>query len=155
MKISMNVEIPLYGSATNIILTDTMSIDLSDIEADKISDAQLTLKSKNELPLAAQLQLYLANDQFVVFDSLIVNYTQELVTSSNVNAGGELVTPGQADITIDIPSSKLEKLFDAKSLIVKATMNTTDEGNQDVKFKSDYRLKIDVGLRVKLKIKGS
>ena len=72
-----------------------------------------------------------------------------------MNAQGELQAATTADQTIDIPQAKLNKIFDAKKVIVKAKMNTTKDsnGNQvDVKFKAAYKMTVNFGLKVKLKL---
>lgn len=153
VTVIMNVEVPLYGRASNIILADTLKLDLGDVDSDKIEDASLKITSKNELPLSATLQLLLTDDNYNVIETLYSNPSTEVLKSSTVNAGGELVAAGENEVLINIPGAKLQKLFEASHIILRSVMNTSNSGSQDVKFKSGYTLEINAGLLVKLKIK--
>jgi hypothetical protein len=151
----MKAEIPLYGRASGIVMTDTFALDLSDAKDTDIESGALRAKITNQLPLDAFLQLYLADENYVIIDSLFTTAQTAIVKASTVDAAGKLVTPGVSDQTIDISKVKLDKIFDAKKIIVKARMNTSKDatGNQvDVQFKAAYKMNVVFGLKVKLKL---
>ncbi|MGC4020837.1 MAG: hypothetical protein QM734_02285 [Cyclobacteriaceae bacterium] len=103
----------------------------------------------------ASVQLYLADDNNIIFDSLLTSSQTALVKASTVDANGELVSASTTDETIDIPSDKLNEIFNAKNIIVKTRMNTAKDsnGNQiDVKFKISYKMDADFGLKLKFKL---
>lgn len=158
LTVNMNVEVPLFGKASNIVLADTLDLDLEDIEASSVKQASLRVTSVNELPLDAVLQLFLSDEDFSPLGTLIPNSETDVVSSSIVNAQGELVTPSEQEVTIELDEATISKIFKAKHVIIQSTLNTTitGSGNQvDVKFKSNYKLKVNVGLLATLKIKGS
>ena len=90
----------------------------------------------------ATLQVYLADKNYNVLDSLIATNQNPLVKGSTVDENGELKTPGTVTKNIEIESSKITKLFQSSKLIVVAQLNTSggNGGSTDVKFKSQYKL---------------
>ncbi len=156
IRVSMKAEIPLYGKASNIVLADTVSIDLSDVKDSNIESGAIKANINNQLPLDAFIQLYLTDDKLVIFDSLFTIAQTAIVKASSVNATGELAAPGlTTNLEIPVPKEKLNKLFDAKNLIIKARLNTTRNANgtqPDVKFKSNYIMKVNFGLRATFKL---
>ncbi len=155
IRVTMRAEIPLYGRASGIVMADTFAIDLSDAKDTDVESGAIRSKITNQLPLDAFVQLYLADDKYVIIDSLFTTAQTALVKASSVDASGKLVSPGVSDLTIDIAKAKLDKIFDAKKLIVKARMNTSKDasGNLvDVQFKSSYKMNVVFGLKVKLKL---
>lgn len=154
MRVKMHVEIPLYGSASNIVLSDTANIDLSSIQQTEIEKATLQTKITNELPMDASIQLYLVDENFVMLDSLISPSQNPLVTGSTVDANGDLKTAGSTNKSIDLESAKVTKLFQSSKLILVARLTTSggNGGSTDVKFKSQYKLTSSIALFAKLKL---
>ena len=156
LKVKMHVEVPLYGHASDVIMADTIELNLSDINESNIERAALKVKTVNELPLEAKIQFILTDENFVVQDVLLPADQTTLIKGSQVNGSGELQTPGSADQLIPLDKDKLQKLFAAKNLIIQARLSTSQDANgdfPDVKFKAAYRMKVNIGLQVKLKIK--
>ena len=155
IRVTMKIEVPLHGKASGILLTDTFAIDLTDAKKSQVESSKLIFKITNQLPLDAFIQLYLTNDFAIITDSLFTTAQTNIVRASTVNSNGDLLKADPYTTEIDVPKLKLDKIFAAKNIIVKARMNTTREtsGNQpDVKFKSSYKMSVDIGLKVKLKL---
>lgn len=155
MKVNMHIEVPLYGKASNIQLSDTVGIDLSDVDDSAIESASLKVKVFNEIPLDADVQFFLTDANFNVLDALLETDQTTLIESSTVNASGELQAPGEVDLLIPIRKEKLDKIFQAKNIIIRARVNTARNGNgtqPDVKFKSEYKMNVKLGIQAKLKL---
>ncbi len=155
IRVTFKAEIPLYGKATGIVLADTFDIDLSKAKDTDVESGAIRSKISNQLPLDAFIQLYIANANSIITDSLFTNAQTAIVKASTVNAQGELINAGVTETEASIPKEKLDKLFDAKKIIVRARMNTAKDGagNQiDVKFKSSYKMNVIFGLKAKLKL---
>ncbi len=154
LRVKLNVEVPIYGHASGITLRDTAKIDLSKINQSQVQKASLKVDAINELPLDARIQLYLTDARYVVLDSLLDTAQTKLIQGSTVNATGDLETAGVLSQALPLDNDKLNILFKAKNLIVVAVLNTSKDasGNAvDVKFKSKYTLKINMGLLADLK----
>ena len=156
MRVSINVEVPFYGHASNIILGDTIKVDFGSFDESTINSAFLKTKVLNELPLDAKVQFYMTDDKYKILDSLLTTSQTTIIKGSTVTATGDLLAPGSLDQLVQLEKSKIDKIFLAKYIIVKAAMNTSKNTNgtfPDVKFKSKYKMKVDLGLLANLKIK--
>jgi hypothetical protein len=155
LKVNMHVEVPLFGHASGIILSDTIDIDLTDQDGSTLENAFLRANIVNEIPLDAHLQLYLLDNTNKVLDSLIAPTDSNIIKGSQVNAAGELQSPGLYNQEIALAKSKLDKVFQSDKIIVKATVSTSKGSTDtlpDVKFKTQYRMDIKFGLRATLKL---
>ncbi len=155
LKVKLNVDVPLYGHASNINLLDTIKIDLGNVDQSSVNSAFLKTKISNELPLDARVQFYMTDDKYRIIDSLLLTSQTGLVKGSTVTQSGELQSPGLSDQLIQLEKSKVDKIFTAKYIIIRAAMNTSKDANgalPDVKFKSKYKMSIDLGLLANLKV---
>lgn len=156
LRVTMTTEIPLYGKASGVLLIDTLKIDLNEVDESTVTTASMKIKSVNEMPLDAFIQLYMADQNYTILDSLFTANQTFLVKASTVTAAGELQTAGNSDVQINLDPQKLNKLFKSKYLLVRSVMNTTKDNtgaSLNVKFKSSYKLKLNVGMLAKLNIK--
>ena len=155
LRVRIKSEVPLYGSASGIILADTFNIDLGQVNSSDVQVAAMKTKITNELPLDAFIQIYLADSKALILDSIFTTAQRAIVVGSKVTATGDLQTAGVYDNEISLSVDKINKLFTAKKLILKSIMNTAKDANGatiDVKFKSSYKMNLNIGLRVQLKI---
>jgi hypothetical protein len=156
MRVRMSIELPLYGKASDIILSDTSSLDLRDLNETEIENASLNIMGVNELPLDAYIQVYLLDRNDQVLTVLIEPSQTYIVKGSQVDADGEPIAFPIINKTIDLSSDKLKKLFEADKFVLVATLNTSknDAGTQvNVKFKSDLKIQMRAKLNAKLKVK--
>lgn len=155
LRVTMTAEVPLYGRASGMIMSDTLKIDLGDLSESSINTAFMKINAVNQMPLDANIQLYFADKNYVILDSLLSNNQTYLVKGSSVSGTGDLMTASTSDSKIDLNTSRINKLFSSSYLIIKARLNTVKDANGtalNVKFKSDYKLKLNVGLNAKMKI---
>lgn len=156
LRVNLHVEVPLWGSASGIVLQDTLNVDLSSVDESQVTDASLKLKLSNEFPLDGDIQFILTDDHFVPITTLLTDDQMHLIKGSTVNASGELQTVGTYDNSIKLSSDKIANLFKAKHLILVAGLQTsrdTQTGTPpDVKFKADYSLSVEAGILATLKL---
>jgi spore germination protein GerM len=156
MRVRLNIELPLYGQASNIEISDTTELDLSDIDASTIESAEIKASIKNELPLDGILQLYLLDENDVLVDAILPTDQTHLLVGSTVTADGSLQSAGTFDEFISLDKTKLNKLFSAKKMVIAITLNTSRNasGNPvDVKFTTNLRMDVKIGLKAKAKVK--
>jgi len=156
LTVDLHLVLPLAASAKNIILADTVNFKLEDLQQSNVSEAAIKVSVENEIPLDALLQFYFLDEQGNAVDSLLVENQRRFVPGSEVGLDGKLESPGIFDSMINLDPEKLNLLFTAESLAIIATLTTSP--NEDntypiVKFLSDYKLKIELGLRANLKVK--
>ncbi len=156
LKVTLAAEVPLYGQASGISLADTLKIDLSSVNQSSVISSSLKVKTTNELPLDANIQLYLMDKNYVILDSIFTSNQTYLVKASTVTSAGDLQTAGTTDLKLDLAGDKVNKLFSASYVLVRSKLNTTKDASGtllNVKFKTAYKLKINIGLLAKLTIK--
>ncbi len=149
LRITLTTEIPIYGRVSGVTIYDTLRVDLSDVNQSKVNSSSLKISGRNEMPLDANVQIYLADSTYLVQDSLFLPNQTYIVKSSTVDAAGDLVSAGASESVIGLEPARLGKLFSSKFLIIKSTMSTARDQNNtplNVKFRSSYRLKLNVGL---------
>ena len=155
ITVRMDVEVPLYGQASDIELLDTLSLDLTDLDESNVDSASLKVKMTNELPLDGNVQFYLTDENYGFIDSLLVSGQTNLIKGSTVTASGDLESPGVLDQLLPLDKDKLNKVFSSKYVIVRARMNTSKDATGaaiDVKFKSRYKMSVNLGLLASLKL---
>lgn len=153
LSVRMNVEIPFIGHASNIMIADTLDLDLGDIENSEIESAAIKINAINMLPLDASVQLYLLDENLLVIDSLLdtINGANAIIVGAETDLTGTPTNPGVYDDEIEISNEKMNKLLEAKKIIIAATLQTADNP-KDVKFLATDKLTIKLGLKAKVKL---
>ena len=155
VRVRMHTQIPLYGKASNIVLADTIDFSLGDLDQSKIESASLKTYVVNELPIDANLQFIVTDENYVFIDSLLTDSQTSLVKGSTVDSNGDLLAAGKIDEFIPLDADKVTSLFKAKKIIMKARLNTIKNSSGvavDVKFKSQYKINMKLGLRTTVKL---
>ncbi len=155
LHITMAAEVPLYGQVSGFSLSDTLAINLTSINQSSVISAALRVKGVNEIPLDVNMQLYLTDKNYKVIDSLFTTNQTLWVKASSVTGLGELASAGVSDQKFDLVTDKINKLFTSSYIIVKSRLNTPKDISGtplNVKFKSSYKMKLDLGLLAKLNI---
>ena len=138
-----------------ITILDTLEVDLSDIDKTNVLEAALKVTAQNEMPLDANLQIYLLDEDYQLKDSLLAGNQMHVVKASTVDAAGDLEHAGVTNLELSLSPDRLSKLFTSRFLLVRAVMSTArDENNTllNVKFRSNYRLNLNFGLLAKLNL---
>jgi hypothetical protein len=155
LRVKLNVNIPLQAKASGITLSDTVSLDLSNVNQSQIEEATLKVKITNQIPLDGTIQFYLADKDYKILDQLLTSDQTSLIKGSSVDATGDLKTAGLSDQSLALDKTKLNKLFNAKYIILSAIMSTSKDatGNfVDVKFKTQYKMTVETGISAKLNL---
>lgn len=155
MRVRMNIEVPLWGSATGIVLQDTLNVNLEKVEGSEVVEASLKMNLVNEFPLGGDVQFILTDENYVPLTTLLLPDQTNIIQPSTVDTDGELQAAGQYDGLIELDASKIEDLFKAKHLILMANLQTsrsTSGSAPNVKFLDHYGLAIKTGIVATLKL---
>lgn len=153
-KVSASIELPLWGKADFLILLDTMDFDYLNSTLpppDEIEKLIVRTSITNSFPATAYPQIYLLDNNRLLIDSLFTG-TEKIEGATDTNGDGIAEPHNQPPIDIDLPRSKIDNLFNARYLLVKGRLMTSDFPNTDVKMYSTYYLDYNVGVIAKLKI---
>jgi hypothetical protein len=140
VKAGADIELPLYLSADNITLSDTLDFELSTLQnIDNVKSAVFTLLADNSFPLSATVQLWFADAQYKIFDSLF-SPVQQVIMAGELKSGQQRVlVPTKTKIPAVVDELRMSKIKNARYVVVKATFNTVPKG-QHLKFYTDYKL---------------
>ncbi|MDR1182523.1 MAG: hypothetical protein LBL13_11150 [Bacteroidales bacterium] len=136
------IKVPAYFTLNNFIRRDTTSVNLTEV-ADIFNDTSaLSLQNitfylsiTNGLPLVAKLQVYFADANYRIIDSLQMS---EIELKSGIPDASFLVkTPGITTAEISMSKDRFKRIKDSKYLIFKEYLSSYN--SDDVKlFKSSF-----------------
>jgi hypothetical protein len=158
VDITLDLSIPVYGTVTDLNITDTIEIDSSMSQIfEFVKRASLRTNVDNGLPLEGMVKFFITDENYVVLDSLeCSDGNNVLIDAALVNAGsGKVITNGirQADLVADEDDVNLLKIA-GNHLILSATLSTANSGN-DVKIYSNYSIEIKMGILAKVYYKSN
>jgi hypothetical protein len=138
-KALMDVDIPLYFSASNLILGDTVKFNLSGVnQLQNINRGQLILTAVNGYPFSINLQAYLLDDTKHVMDSLFL--APNTINAPALDGNYKVVAPVQSKLFVPLTKDKIAKVQKAKYIYYKAKFNTVGQPTQQIKFYNYYNL---------------
>ncbi len=143
LAVDVEVKLPLYGTARDFMLTDTLDFNYANL--DQVAELLIRTHLVNGFPFEADWQIYFTDAAFLVLDSLVTGQ-HVVMPSAPVDAGTGLVTGTSAatyDNTFD--RGRVQRLMQARRIIVRAGISTIDDGSVNVKIYSDYRFTVHLG----------
>lgn len=168
------VVLPLYGWINNFNLLDTTDLDVADVlgidsasnlTVEDIEQVMLRIIVDNGLPIEAGVQLYFANANHVIIDSLFqnANEVENVFENGIVDFSLPLSDPNHGKVVqstrkitdVIISQALISKLIDgnAMKLIYKVKGLTNDAiSGQNVKIFPEYNVDIKVSAKVDFKI---
>ena len=165
-SVDLEVELPMWGRASLFAMQDTVDFDFmetikdsGDFTLDNIEYIIFKLNVTNGLPTDAAVQVYFTDTltdvfgHYIVYDSLFYSPTAaQIVHSGVLGSNGRVISPTLHATEIKFDNPRLQKLRPSKKILIKGTLKTTGNGNQNVRFYSDYDLKVKMGLRVQASV---
>ncbi len=149
VNISAELEIPLYGRALDFTLNDTSKVDFSDsFDWDKIESIDINLNAQNYFPVESKLQIYFADSNKVIYDSLFEGVSQ-IVDAATIGPPPAYRTniPAHKLTTIKLSNDKLIKFKESKYIIVNSVSTTYDNGTKIIKIYSDYKISLELSAK--------
>lgn len=150
IAVVLNADFPLWGYVEGISLSDTMPLNLTDLEKTEMNNASLRLVIENEFPLEGQLQIEFVNGNHDVLETLFTGDFESVLPASTVNSNGELASPGKYSKDIEISPEKFDRILKAQKMIIRANLLTSrgpDGTFPHVKIKSGYKLNVNLGVK--------
>lgn len=145
LAIDVHLEMPFHGKISALTISEDYLFD--GLGIDDMLGATVRVKTVNELPLDAAVQVYFADANGVVLDSLFTD--KSIIEGAQVDADG--FTQGNAEIIIEVPiaQAKVDRINEAERLFVRAELHTTEQGTVPVKFSVTDQLQISISLHGK------
>lgn len=149
LDIGLHFELPLHGSISD--LTISKQFDFDGLGIDDVESSFIKLKTVNELPVDAGIQVYFLDASGTVLDSLFTN--RSVIKAADVDASG--FTPESAELVneVSITQEKIDRIEQAEILVLSAVLGTTNNGTVPVKFSVEDKLKINLGVNTRVEYK--
>ena len=152
-KVDMEIELPLWGTAMNFVLADTIPFEISETIPDEVESVLIRTYNSNGFPFDVDMQVYFVDSLYAKLDSLVIP-NQLILNSATVNSTtGKVISPTATIYDGVLSKARLANLETSKFLLIKAIANTTNGGTTNVKIYSDYKIDVKLGLQVQVKAK--
>lgn len=158
LAVDLEVELPLWGYSSEWILQDTSKFDFSEylkdstVDLNNIEYVTFNIYALNAMPTEAKVQIYFTDSLYNKIDSLFSPSTTQIINSGVINANGKVIQPTQKVTQVTYTGQRINNLRDAKNILIKGVLITTNNGNRIVKFYSDNYLDVKLGIKVQAKI---
>ncbi len=148
-KVDVSVQFPLYGYADGYIVQDTVAFGLFNFKDTlQIFDwVKFKININNGFPMDALVQIYFCDSNYVKMDSLLVPLEQ-LINSAVLNSSGVVIAPTLKTTQETFYKERIDRLQNARKLLVHGVLQSTNAPNQNVKIYSYYNLDVKIGVQV-------
>ncbi len=155
VNINVELELPMYGTASGFTLTDTIVPNFPEVPAE-FGGAELKLITDNELPLDLELQMYFVDSLNNVLTTLF-DGTTNIISAADVDSDGVVLKDQNGDpigkesvIFIDLSSETYTKIATAKKVVIETAFSTYQSGTVHVKIFSSHDINIRTGVKFKI-----
>lgn len=146
-QVQVEVEIPVYGRSKGFAVSDTLSFDMSQY-ADA-EEAEFKLVTENEMPLDIDLQIFFADPQGLILDSLFLE-GRPVVGSALVDEMGDVIEKNAKTHFIPLDAVRIDRILEAEQLYLNANFITYDQGQQSVTLLANQEVRMRMGMKVKI-----
>jgi len=157
VSVEYEFELPMNLRVKDLVLQDTINFDLGGNKQDSqldINALQVRIETDNGMPVDVNLQVYFVDSAYQVLDSLFTDENRQILISGEVDPVTNRVTASTNNVSvIDVPQSKFDNILNAAFAFIQATVETTNNGQSDVKFYSDYTIGFKLATKIDLALK--
>jgi hypothetical protein len=147
--VSVDVELPLEGTVNNLILQDTLDLDLTDLE--DVTSAQFKSVIANDFPADITLQSYFYDDNDVLIDSLFKE--RLLLPAAEINPSTGKAKTGEEVVTFeDFVAGRFDQLKNGKKVLMNIKINTAQASSEPLWIYNDYSIRFKLGAKLITKL---
>jgi hypothetical protein len=134
--------LPLEGSFEDLLLTDTIDLNLAALQGQTIK--ALRIYMENKFPLQATIQAWPVDQGGMRGEALL---TEEgfIVSAGIAKTNGLVSSPTVVTQTIELSGFQLDQLLNAKKMIL--GVNFKSEAGLDVKLNMSSKIKVNIGVQ--------
>ncbi|MCX6305782.1 MAG: hypothetical protein NT040_12535 [Bacteroidetes bacterium] len=147
----LRVKLPLWGHFDHLTFQDTFDLVIN--KPEELEHLEFRTDISNGLPLTALMQIYFTDENYNKKDSLAGD-DMILIREAPVDPSTYLPYPDQygvKDTTYILNTQRMLNLQNVKKMLVKAVLNSADNGHADVKLRASQALKLNFSARAKLR----
>ena len=143
VSVRVGLEFQLFTSISRYVIEDTLDFSLDEVK--EVDHLLFRINTTNGFPLDAKVQVYFADNDYLILDSLITDPNQSILPGASVSGPDEyrVIEPAVQMTDINLTSTRIKNMQNAKFMILKAGLMTTNE--QLIKIYNDYSLQIKIG----------
>lgn len=146
--VSVDVELPLNGSVNNLVLQDTLDLDLSDLDLEDANSAEFKNVIVNDFPADITFQSYFYTEDGVLIDSLF--QSRLALPGATIDQSTGIANPAEENITYEnFDAVRLENIKKTRKMLVNVKINTNQVSDGPLWIYNDYGIKFRVGAKVK------
>ncbi len=138
---------PIYGKTDGFVARDTIEVSFNDYEDAEYVEFKLV--TENEMPLGAGIQLYFADPNNQILDSLFLT-DEKVIEAAPVDGEGNAIDIAKKETFIPIDRTRFEKVKTATQIFISVAFSTYNEGQVSVKVLSTQEVRIRMGMKVGL-----
>ena len=139
---------PIYGTAIGFEARDTFPVDFG--EYDNVDYVEFKLITDNDIPVEVGMQAYFADASGNILDSLFTP-AQVVLEGAPVDGNGLVINPVEKTTFSTLESERFQNIKSAKSIYIRASFSTSNDGNDAVKVFSDQNVDFRMGMKIGVK----
>ncbi len=144
-SVQVEVELPMYGTATGFEARDTFGINFDNYQ--EFNDVEFKVISENGIPLDVGLQIFFADEDGIVLDSLFTPQA-DILEAAPVDGEGIPTTISEKTTFATFEGSRFDNIKTAKMLFMRASFSTVNNGETLVKILSAQEVEIRMGMKI-------
>lgn len=147
----VEVILPVYGTLADFGVFDTLKVETFDFDIDlgefgEADYAEFKLVTVNEMPLDIDLQLYFADENGQILDSLFEK-SELIILAAPVDENGIVTQSIRKETFSRMDNERFEKLNQTRNLLLKSNFSTINNGTTDVQLRGSQKVDIGMGLK--------
>lgn len=147
--VNVDVELPLEGTINNLVLQDTVDLDMNDLG--DVTSAEFKTVIANDFPADITLQSYFFDENDVLLDSLFKE--RLLIPAANVDLSSGRTMPGEEVVTYEeFVEGRFDDLKSGKKVLVNVKINTQQASSGPLWIYNDYSIRFKVGAKLITKL---
>ena len=148
LDVGIDVLLPLKGYARDILLIDTLSIDIDFDEYEEVDSIEFKIRTMNGLPTTGEVQIVFLDELLTPLDSLFET-PSPIIQSGSVGSDGIVTNSTETTQVITVNKVKADNLSNTNKVVVMAILNTNNSQSEDiVRFMDYYRLQLNLGAKI-------
>ncbi len=155
LDVNVEVVIPMHLRAEGLELADTFDLEIGGDEGfsrENVKSFMFQLETENGLPLEVSTQVYFMDSNEDYLDSLFNEQNWNILPSGVVDDDGKVIMTTYNKVEVPLSESQIDNLFIAERIMIKLLVETTDQGDRDIKFYSTNSLGFKLGARAEVSV---
>jgi hypothetical protein len=145
------VEVPLLASVNQVVIGDTLDIDLS--QQDEVVSAEFKAITTNDFPADLSVQAFFLDDQGNPIEALFAGAGYTL-PAATLAANGKTMPGKENTLLVPMDSERYQRIRHSKRVAILGTINTTGSERQEpVWIYDNYGLGVRLGVKFTYKKK--